>query len=81
MIFAVTCQMNSLNSLIKVCQHLPDEKSAIVAYEAERFKVQTPSGKSIAEVGCEPILHMRHFQVRLLESSIYHIIVLSFSLF
>ncbi|KAG8652616.1 hypothetical protein MANES_06G111600v8 [Manihot esculenta] len=57
-------KMNSLNSLVKVCQHLPDEKSAIVAYEAERFKVQTPSGKSIAEVGCEPILHMRHFQTR-----------------
>ncbi|KAF2293256.1 hypothetical protein GH714_040624 [Hevea brasiliensis] len=57
-------KMNSLNSLIEVCQHLPDEKNAIVAYEAERFKVQTPSGRSIADVGCEPILHMRHFQTR-----------------
>ncbi|KDP31015.1 hypothetical protein JCGZ_11391 [Jatropha curcas] len=56
-------KMNSLDSLLKVCEHLPDEKNVIAEYEAERFKLQTPSGKSIADVGCEPILHMRHFQM------------------
>ncbi|XP_002511303.3 quinolinate synthase, chloroplastic [Ricinus communis] len=55
-------KMNSLNALLKVCQHLPDEENIIAAYKADRYKRQTPSGKSIAEVGCEPILHMRHFQ-------------------
>ncbi|KAJ6760803.1 QUINOLINATE SYNTHETASE A [Salix purpurea] len=55
-------KMNSLDSLLKVCHHLPDEKNKVAAYEAERFKMQTLNGKSIADVGCEPILHMRHFQ-------------------
>ncbi|KAM7273422.1 hypothetical protein ACFE04_028086 [Oxalis oulophora] len=55
-------KMNSLTSLLKVCHHLPEEKNILMEYEAERFKIQTLSGKSIADVGCEPILHMRHFQ-------------------
>ncbi|KAK4479372.1 hypothetical protein RD792_014884 [Penstemon davidsonii] len=55
-------KMNSLSSLLKVCQSLPDEKDKLSAYEAGRFSLQTPNGKLIADVGCEPILHMRHFQ-------------------
>ncbi|KAF5743718.1 quinolinate synthase chloroplastic [Tripterygium wilfordii] len=55
-------KMNSLSSLLKVCHRLPDEQNLISAYKAEKFKLQTPNGKSVAEVGCEPILHMRHFQ-------------------
>lgn len=55
-------KMNSLTSLLKVCNNLPDEKSVLTAYEAGRLKFHTPQGKSIADVGCEPILHMRHFQ-------------------
>lgn len=55
--------MNSLGSLFEVCQQLPDKKNSIAAYEAERFKIQTPNGKLIADVGCKPILHMRQFQV------------------
>lgn len=55
--------MNSLSSLLKVCQQLPDEKHELAKHEAERYKMQTPKGKSIADVGCEPILHMRQFQV------------------
>lgn len=52
---------------------MPDEKNIIAAYEAERFKLQTPNGKSVADVGCEPILHMRHFQVRIGEFfDVYH---------
>ncbi|KAM1080673.1 hypothetical protein ACFX1X_015561 [Malus domestica] len=56
-------KMNSLTSLLKVCHHLPaGTNSTLSAYEASRFKLQTPNGKSVADVGCEPILHMRHFQ-------------------
>lgn len=57
------CQMNSLSSLLKVCYHLPEEKHSLLAYEAGRLNIQTRHGKLIADVGCEPILHMRHFQV------------------
>jgi quinolinate synthase len=69
-------QMNSLNSLLKVCHHLPGEKNKVAAYEAARFKLRTPNGKSIADVGCEPILHMRHFQVGLTVLSISRFIVI-----
>ncbi|XP_047341090.1 quinolinate synthase, chloroplastic-like [Impatiens glandulifera] len=59
-------KMNSLNSLLKVCHHLPDDikdKNRIIsAYEAARFNSETTQGKSVADMGCEPILHMRHFQ-------------------
>ncbi|TKY55271.1 Quinolinate synthase [Spatholobus suberectus] len=55
-------KMNSLSSLLKVCHHLPDEENILSAYKAEQFKLQTPNGKSVADVGCEPILHMRNFQ-------------------
>ncbi|KAK1565415.1 hypothetical protein Q3G72_025976 [Acer saccharum] len=55
-------KMNSLTSLLKVSHSLPDRKNTLKAYEADRFKSQTRQGKSVADVGCEPILHMRHFQ-------------------
>ncbi|GMH01234.1 hypothetical protein Nepgr_003073 [Nepenthes gracilis] len=55
-------KMNSLTALLKVCRQLPDEIGTLSAYEAGRFNSQTSSGKPIADVGCEPILHMRHFQ-------------------
>ena len=72
-VFTLIFQMNTLSSLLKVCHQMPDEKNIIAAYEAERFKLQTPNGKSVADVGCEPILHMRHFQVRIGEFfDVYH---------
>ncbi|KAL6623154.1 hypothetical protein ACP70R_033033 [Stipagrostis hirtigluma subsp. patula] len=55
-------KMNSLGSLLKVCHQLPDEDNILSDYKARRINVKTPLGKSVAEVGCEPILHMRHFQ-------------------
>lgn len=55
--------MNSLSSLLKICHQLPDEEDALSHYKAEQFTLQTPNGKSVADVGCEPILHMRNFQV------------------
>ncbi|XAR50251.1 Quinolinate synthase [Bertholletia excelsa] len=67
-------KMNSLTSLLKVCHHLPD-KHSISAYEAGRLSRQTQQGKLIAEVGCEPILHMRYFQAakRLPDELVYQI--------
>ncbi|RCV18566.1 hypothetical protein SETIT_3G311400v2 [Setaria italica] len=55
-------KMNTLGSLLKICHQLPDRDNKLSLYEARRFNVKTPLGKSVAEVGCEPILHMRHFQ-------------------
>ncbi|KAL5718052.1 quinolinate synthase [Ranunculus cassubicifolius] len=55
-------KMNSLSSLLKVCHSLPDGENKLSAYVAGRFSSQTPLGYSVADVGCEPILHMRHFQ-------------------
>nr|GMD36233.1 quinolinate synthase, chloroplastic [Ipomoea batatas] len=57
-------KMNSLSSLLKVSHGLPSGKDNLSAYEARRFSVLTPNGKLIADVGCEPILHMRHFQAK-----------------
>uniref|UniRef100_A0A7N0VFG7 Quinolinate synthase, chloroplastic n=1 Tax=Kalanchoe fedtschenkoi TaxID=63787 RepID=A0A7N0VFG7_KALFE len=55
-------KMNSLTSLLRICHKLPDKDSLLSAYEAGRFDSQTPLGNSVADVGCEPILHMRQFQ-------------------
>ncbi|VFQ95612.1 unnamed protein product [Cuscuta campestris] len=55
-------KMNSLSSLLKVSRDLPNDKDKLSAYEARRFSLRTPNGNLIADVGCEPILHMRHFQ-------------------
>ncbi|KAK1313332.1 hypothetical protein QJS10_CPA06g01225 [Acorus calamus] len=54
--------MNSLSSLLRVCRQLPDKDDSFSAYKARRFNATTPHGQSVAELGCEPILHMRHFQ-------------------
>nr|ABA97161.1 expressed protein [Oryza sativa Japonica Group]ABG21971.1 expressed protein [Oryza sativa Japonica Group] len=69
-------KMNSLRSLLKVCHQLPDRDNRLVAYQASRFNAKTPLGKLVAEVGCEPILHMRHFQAtkRLPDKLVHHVI-------
>ncbi|KAH9307496.1 hypothetical protein KI387_035407, partial [Taxus chinensis] len=56
-------KMNSLDSLLKVC-HLVDTSKAFLlsTYESQRFNTSMLSGHSIADLGCEPILHMRQFQ-------------------
>ncbi|KAI3727003.1 hypothetical protein L1987_66810 [Smallanthus sonchifolius] len=55
-------KMNSLTSLLKVCSSLPLGKDGLARHEAGRFSLLTPKGKLIADVGCEPILHTRHYQ-------------------
>ncbi|KAK1289370.1 hypothetical protein QJS10_CPB18g00625 [Acorus calamus] len=53
-------EMNSLSSLLRVCRQLPDKDDSLSAYKAKRFNATTPH--AVAELGCEPILHMRHSQ-------------------
>ncbi|PUZ75450.1 hypothetical protein GQ55_1G170400 [Panicum hallii var. hallii] len=69
-------KMNSLGSLLKVCHQLPDKDNRLSVYQASRFNVKTSLGKSVAEVGCEPILHMRHFQAtkRLSDKLVHQVI-------
>ncbi|XP_008793728.2 quinolinate synthase, chloroplastic [Phoenix dactylifera] len=69
-------KMNSLRSLLRICHQLPDKDGTLWAYEASRFNATTPLGKSVAEVGCEPILHMRHFQAtkRLPEKLVHQVL-------
>lgn len=69
-------KMNSLRSLLRVCCQLPDKDDTLNAYEAKRFKAKTPLGNSVSEIGCEPILHMRHFQAtsRLPEKLVHQIL-------
>ncbi|KAK8933305.1 hypothetical protein KSP39_PZI015670 [Platanthera zijinensis] len=55
-------KMNSIGTLLQICQQLPDKNNNFSAYRASRFSSTTPLGRSVAEIGCEPILHMRHFQ-------------------
>lgn len=56
-------KMNTLDSLLKVCHVVDTSKEVILsAYRAQRFDTSMLSGHSIADLGCEPILHMRHFQ-------------------
>lgn len=55
--------MNTLMALSNICHQLPDKDGILSAYEASRFQATTPLGNSVADLGCEPILHMRHFQV------------------
>lgn len=73
-------KMNSLSSLLKVCHHLLDDENTLSGYEAERFNLRTPHGNLIADVGCEPILHMRHFQAtKRLPEKLVHQILHSYS--
>ncbi|KAF0889518.1 hypothetical protein E2562_025286 [Oryza meyeriana var. granulata] len=69
-------KMNSFGSLLKVCHQLPDKDNRLTAYQASRFNAKTPQGNLVAEVGCEPILHMRHFQAtkRLSDKLVHQVI-------
>ncbi|XP_074294663.1 quinolinate synthase, chloroplastic [Silene latifolia] len=68
-------KMNSLSALLRICKTIPDEGHMLSAYKAARFSSQMVSGRSVADVGCEPVLHMRHFQAnrRLPEKLIHQI--------
>ncbi|KAI5067399.1 hypothetical protein GOP47_0017927 [Adiantum capillus-veneris] len=56
-------KMNSLDALLRVSKLIatPLEHS-LNLQQAKRFNTNDISGISVADLGCEPILHMRHFQ-------------------
>ncbi|KAH7427501.1 hypothetical protein KP509_10G047300 [Ceratopteris richardii] len=56
-------KMNTLDALLRVCKLIttPLEHS-LDSQRARRFDTSSVSGISVADLGCEPILHMRHFQ-------------------
>lgn len=56
-------KMNSLDALLHVCELVgtPGE-SLLAGYEARAFAEGEVAGRPVADIGCEPILHMRHFQ-------------------
>eukprot|EP00250_Pteridium_aquilinum_P016194 c22995_g1_i1 orf=194-2341(+) len=56
-------KMNSLDALLRVCNLIgtPLEHS-LDLQQAQRFTTSNIAGISVADLGCEPILHMRHFQ-------------------
>ncbi|KAH7278038.1 hypothetical protein KP509_28G042800 [Ceratopteris richardii] len=55
--------MNTLDALLRVCKLIttPLEHS-LDSQRARRFDTSSVSGISVADLGCEPILHMKHFQ-------------------
>lgn len=56
-------KMNSLDALLRVCHLVNTPMGHVLALQqASRFNTSNIAGHSVAELGCEPILHMRHFQ-------------------
>ncbi|KAK9861173.1 hypothetical protein WJX84_000315 [Apatococcus fuscideae] len=55
-------KMNTLEALLKVCDRFGTPGEALLeAYKPKQYQ-ELINGRSIAEAGCEPILHMRDFQ-------------------
>ncbi len=55
-------KMNSLEALVSVCERVGQvDKSALVAFHPKQY-VEEIKGRTAADLGGEPILHMRHFQ-------------------
>ncbi|CAM6044530.1 unnamed protein product [Sphagnum compactum] len=55
-------KMNSLDSLMQVCQLLgTSNEKRLAAHQARVFTAEI-AGQTVGDLGCEPILHMRHFQ-------------------
>jgi len=55
-------KMNSLSALMTVAQHVGDPagEARLEGFKPRAY-ADTIGGKSIAQAGCEPILHMRYF--------------------
>lgn len=55
-------KMNSLEALLMVAQRVGDAAGeAMLERYKPRLYTETVGGKSVAQAGCEPILHMRYF--------------------
>lgn len=55
-------KMNSLRALMSVCERVNTPGEALLEAFKPRAYTETVNGRSMAQAGCEPILHMRDFQ-------------------
>ena len=57
-------KMNTLDSLMMICQTIgdPREEIKLEGYKPRPYMQKMKDGKTIAQAGCVPILHMRGFQ-------------------
>lgn len=55
-------KMNSLMALMSVCERVDTPGEAFLEAYKPRAYTETVNGRSMAQAGCEPILHMRDFQ-------------------
>lgn len=56
-------QMNTLTSLLRVCRLVGTAGEPLLAAHHARAYTTMIDGQTLGDLGCEPILHMRHFQV------------------
>lgn len=55
-------KMNSLTALMSVCERVDTPGEVLLEAYKPRAYTETVNGRSMAQAGCEPILHMRAFQ-------------------
>ncbi|GBG90596.1 hypothetical protein CBR_g50939 [Chara braunii] len=55
-------KMNSLNALLHVCRWIGTDSEAMLSAYKPRLVRDQVGGRSLVDLGCTPILHMRHFQ-------------------
>ncbi len=58
-------RMNTLAALASICRRAGEEAgdASLAAFHPKPYAERMPrSGKTVAQAGCLPILHMRHFQ-------------------
>ncbi|KAK9802853.1 hypothetical protein WJX73_008477 [Symbiochloris irregularis] len=55
-------KMNTLKALMRVCELVSTPGEALLVAQQPRTYTQQVGARSMASVGCEPILHMRGFQ-------------------
>ena len=56
-------QMNTLDSLLHVCRLVETPGEPLLSAHQARTYTYLIDGQTLGDLGCEPILHMRHFQV------------------
>ena len=55
-------KMNDLEALFDVCETVGTERASTLESYQPRKYTETIAGRTVADLGCEPILHMRYFQ-------------------
>ncbi len=55
-------KMNSLDALMRVCEAVSTPAESMLVGHMPRPYAENINGKTVAQAGCVPILHMRDFQ-------------------